>query len=155
MLEVTTLEFFFRAIPEAFLFVFATYTFSKAAIDKRRYLFSSILLAIIGFSVRQLPINYGVHTILAIIALIALNVCINKFKVIKAIQVVNLTFILELVCEGLNILFIQYVLGVDINNISRNITTKMIYLSPSLIVFSVIVFSYYYILLKRKKLKDI
>jgi len=151
MLEVTTLEFFLRAIPEAFLFVFATYTFSKTAIDKGPYLLSSILLAIIAFSVRQLPINYGVHTILAIIALIILNVSINKFKVIKAIQVVNLTFILELVCEGLNILFIQYVLGVDINNISHNIITKMIYLSPSLIIFSVITFTYYYILLKRKK----
>ena len=155
MLKVTTLEFFLRAIPEAFLFVFSTYTFSKVAINKRRYILSSTLLAIIGFIVRQLPISFGVHTILALIMLIVINVSINKFDVIKAIQSVIITFIIELICEGMNILFIQYVLGLDIEKISSNNITKLIYSSPSLIIFTVIVFSYYYILLKRQELKFI
>lgn len=152
MPKVTTLEFFLRAIPEGFLFVFATYTFSKVIIDKNRYVLSSILLAIIGYAARQLPISYGVHTILALIGLIILNVSINKFEIIKAVRAVIITFVLEFICEGINFIILQYVFKMNLDLVFDNVKYRIIYATPSLFIFTGFVTIYYYILLKTKKL---
>ena len=53
MLRVSGFEFIVRLIPEAFIFMFAAYTFSKTKLDKKRYLLSSILLGISVFFVRM------------------------------------------------------------------------------------------------------
>ena len=153
MLEATILDLIARGIPEAFLFVLSAYTFSKIAIDKGPYVISSILYAVIIFIVRNLPINYGVHTVIGVITLIVLNISVNKFELIKAIKVSIFTFILEFICEGVDILIIIYVFGLDMNNAFRDNITKLLYSSPSLIIFAMFVFSYYFILLKRKELR--
>jgi len=153
MLKLSVLEFFFRAIPEGFLFVFATYTFTKVVVNKGRYLLSSILLAIIAFTIRQLPINYGVHTIWGLIILIVLNVSINKFEVFESIKAVVFTFVLELICEAINFIIVRYVFKISFSVAFGNVKDKLIYATPSLVIFAVTVFVYYYILLKRKKLR--
>jgi len=153
MYNVTILEFFVRAIPEAFLFVFSTYTFSKVSIDKRKYLLSSVFMAISAFVIRSLPIHFGVHTMLALIALIVINVSINKFEVVKATQAVIITFIVELICEGLNFIIIQYVLRININLVFEDVRYKLLYSSPSLLIFGCLVSAIYFILLKRNKLR--
>nr|WP_312292105.1 hypothetical protein [Clostridium chromiireducens] len=76
MLQLTVLEFTIRTIPEALVYIFAAYVFSNKKLDVNKYLISSFLLAIGTFLVRMLPINYGVHTILAIIIQM---VIFNKF----------------------------------------------------------------------------
>jgi len=155
MLKLSLLEVFFRAIPESSLMVFATYTFSKVAINKWRYLLSSILLVISIYIIRCLPINFGMHTALAFIASIILSISISKIDFFQAIKSVAFTVILEFICEGINIFIILYVFGLNMNDAFRNNVTKLLYTSPSLIIFAVIVFSYYYILSKRKKLRVI
>ena len=155
MLKITLLEFFFRGIPESFLFIFSTYAFSKVAINKGRYVLSSMLFAIIIYTVRCLPIDYGMHTIFAFITLVLLSIFISKIEVIKAIKLGVFTIILVFICEGLNIIIILYVFGLKMNDAFSNNVTKLLYTSPSLIIFAVIVFTYYYILSKRKKLRVI
>jgi len=153
MLKVSMLEIIFRAIPESFLIVLSTYTFSKVDINKGRYILTSILIFIGIFIVRCLPINLGVHTILAIVIIIVLNVFINKIHVIKAIKGTIITFMLQFICEILNVVIIQNVLGLDMNNAFRNNVSRLLYSSPSLIMFALVVISYYFVLLKRKDLK--
>ena len=155
MLKITFLEFFFRGIPESFLFIFATYTFSKIAINKKPYVLSSVLLAIIIYTSRCLPINYGIHTVFAFVALVILNVLINKIEVFKAIQLGVFTIVLQFICEGINILIILYVFGLKMDDALSNNVSKLLYTIPSIIIFATIVFTYYYILLKRKKLRVI
>ena len=70
MLKLSVVEFVARAVPEAFLFIFAIYTFSHTRINKKRYLLSSLLMTIMIFIIRSLPISYGIHTILSIMVLI-------------------------------------------------------------------------------------
>jgi len=153
MLHVTILEFFLRGIPEAFLFIFSTHVFSKVAIVRKRYLLSSILMATSASVFKSLPIHFGVHTILSLIAMIVLNVSINKFEVIKAIQMSIIIFILGFICEGLNIIIIQYVIGLDMKNALHDNLLRIIYFSPSLIILAVIVLIYYFI--KRKEMRFI
>jgi len=153
MLNVTLLEFFLRGIPEAFLFVLSTHVFSKVLIDKKRYLLSSMLMAICVLGIKNLPIHFGVNTILSLITLIVLNVYLNKFEVIKAIHMGIITFIIGFMCEGLNVLLIQYILGFDMKNALQDNLLGIIYLSPSLIFLAVVVLIYYFI--KRKEMRFI
>ncbi|GAA0727759.1 hypothetical protein GCM10008905_25740 [Clostridium malenominatum] len=152
MFELSLVEFFGRAIPEGFLFIFASYAFSKTAINKRDYLISSILMSFIGITIRKLPIHYGVHTILSIISIILLSVNINKIDVIKSIQAAIILIILQFICEGINVFIIQYIFKADISHIFNDSMLKTLYGIPSLVVFGVIAGFCYFVLLKKKEL---
>ena len=153
MLKVSMLEIIIRGIPESFLMFFSIHTFSKVLINKGRYIVSSVLFIFIIYTIRCLPIKLGIHTILAMIAMIVLTVIVNKFDVIDAIKGTIITVLLEFICEILNVVIIQYVLGLDMNNAFRNNVSRLLYSSPSLIMFALVVISYYFVLLKRKDLK--
>jgi len=127
MLKLSLLEVFFRAIPECSLMVFSTYTFSKVAINKWRYSLSSILLVIIIYIIRCLPINFGMHTVLAFITSIVLSVSISRIDFFQSIKAVAFTVILEFICEGINIFIILYVFGLKMNDDFSNNVTKLVY----------------------------
>lgn len=151
MLKLSALEFFLRAIPESFLIIFAVYAFSKTAIEVKRYSLSSIIFSIMIYIIRLLPIHYGVHTILGIILIIILTVNINKIDIIKSIQAVILTVILQFICEGINIFIIQNIFKMDINYVFNKPVLKILYGIPSLIIFGCIIIMYYTKVLKRKR----
>lgn len=153
MLKVSFIEIIIRGIPEGLLFVLSTYTFSKKIIDIKRYLISSIILAVSVYLIRLLPIQNGADFILNLSVLIALSIFVNKIDTIKAIKAVIITFLLGFICEGANIFIIQFILKKDLNDIFNNSTLKILYTSPSLLLFGGIVITYYIRLWKRKELK--
>lgn len=155
MLKLSLFEFFVRGIPEAFLVVLAAHIFSKTTIQKKGYITSSLLLAIIGYAIRCLPIQFGVNTILSLIVLIIIIVLVNKVDIIKSIQACIISMIFQFICEGINVFIIQFILGKDLNSIFNNPTLKTLYGLPSLLIFGCIVLAYYYIFLYRKELKQI
>jgi len=155
MLQVTPFEFFARGLPEGFLFIFAAYAFSKRYIDIKRYIVSSIIYVIIVYTIRFLPINFGVHTILNFFIFIILIVNINKINLIESVRSVTIALILLFVCEGLNILIIQHVFKADMSYILSKPVLKVLYGTPAILFFACIVISYYVRLLKRKELKYI
>lgn len=153
MLRVSGFEFIVRLIPEAFIFMFAAYTFSKTKLDKKRYLLSSILLGISVFFVRMLPINYGVHTILNIIMLTIISYCINKIDMIESIKASIVTAMFLFILEGINMLTLTFLFKDKIERIIADVTLKTIFGLPSLICFGLIVFGYYRYLIVRNKFK--
>lgn len=152
MLKLPVLEFFTRGLPEGFLLVFAIHCFSKTNIEIKKYLISAILMAIAGYSVRLMPINYGVHTILNIIIVSILTIFINKLKIMKAVKAIIITVILESICEGINLFIIYYILRIDINNTFKNPILKTMYGIPSLIILGIIVLVYYNMLLSQEEI---
>lgn len=155
MLEITLLELLLRGIPEAFLFIFAAYAFSKKFIEPKRFIISSIVYAIMVYMIRLLPIHYGVHVILNLFVLIVLTFKINKIDLVKAIQVSIAIIILQFICEGINVLLIQYVFRFDVGSVFNNPILKILYGIPSMLIFALIAGVYYIRLLKRKELKGI
>jgi hypothetical protein len=151
LLKATFLEFLIRGIPEGLLFVLAAYTFSKTHIDKKRYLLSSMLLAIIVYLVRLLPIQLGAVTILNIIVLICLSVFINRLEVLKAIRSGIIIMILGFICEGINLFIIQFILKENMEEIFNNPTLKVLYGMPSVLIFGCIVIFFYLKLIKKKR----
>lgn len=151
MLKLSFLEFFIRLIPEAFLVIFAVYAFSKTNINVKKYFISSVIFSIMIFIIRLLPIHYGVHTILGIIVLIALIVNINKIDIIKSIQAVIISIIVQFICEGVNVFIIQNIFKMDINYVFNEPLLKILYGIPSLIIFACIIIIYYIKVSKRKE----
>lgn len=153
MLKLTWFEFFVRAIPEAFLLLLAIHAFSKTAIDLKKYLLSGALASAMIYLIRVLPIQYGVHTLLALMMLITIVKYINKIDIIKVIRGGIISFILCFIFEAINVSFIQFVLKKDLNYMLSNPITKTLIGLPSLVIFGVVMISYYYRLSKRKELQ--
>lgn len=128
---ITTL---LRGIPEAFLYIFCLYLFSDRKIDKRRYIVSIILLSVGMILVRALPISYGIHTIIIMMAIIAIAVLVNHFDIIYSIKIVILNLIIQFIAEGINIILIEKVFMKDVQEAMATTTSKMIYGIPSLII---------------------
>jgi len=143
MLKITLLELFLRGVPEGLLFIFGTYAFSKRIINAKSFIMSSILYIILVYLIRSLPIHYGVHAILNIFVLIILTVNINKISLIKSIKSGIIIIMLQFLCEGINVLIIQYVFKVDINYVFTQPVIKILYGIPSIMIFACIVIVYY------------
>lgn len=155
MEKLKLLEFFVRGLPESFLFIFAAYAFSKTKFHLTKYLLSSVILALVGFITRSLPINYGVHNILNIFAFILLIYNINKIDLIKSIKTGIISAILQFVCELINIFIIQYIFKQEISYVFSNPTLKTLYGIPSLLIFGIIVALYYIMTMKEIKTKQV
>lgn len=155
MLKMTSDEFILRLLPEAFIFIFAAYAFSKTRINKSKYLLSSFLLGLSVFIIRMLPINYGVHTILNIIMLAVIAYSINKIDLTESIKVSIITAICLFLLEGLNMLLLSTIFGDKLDSILSNTILKTVSGLPSLIGFGLIVIGYYSYLKKRKELRDV
>lgn len=155
MLKLTLFELSLRGIPEAFLFVLGVYAFSKNYLDKKRWVLSSLLYAAVVYFIRSLPIHYGVHIILNIFAIIIITININKIDLNNAIQMNIITFILQLVCEVINIVIIKNIFKVDTHYVFNNPVLKTLYGIPSILIFGIIIIAYYLRLSKRKELSHI
>ncbi|GAA0084354.1 hypothetical protein UT300007_07930 [Clostridium sp. CTA-7] len=153
MLRLQPIEFFLRAIPEGFLFIFAIYVFSKEMIDKRKYVISSIIYSTAIFLIRMLPINYGVHTILAVLFLLFLTITYNNIDVIKTMSSTIIIFIVQFLSEGINMLIIQFL--PDIDQLFKDPVLKTILGLPSLIIASLITYIFYKKINKKDVLKDV
>lgn len=155
MLKLTVFEFIFRTLPEAFIFVFASYLFANQKINIKKYIISSIMVAISIFLIRMLPINYGVHTILNIITQTLILNSINKIDIIPAVKSALVTTICLFITELLNMVALNIIYGNQLNEILSNPILKTIYGLPSLGVFLIIVICYYYFKKgKNKYVKD-
>lgn len=153
MLKLTLFEVMFRTIPEAFIFIFACYAFSRTKIDRDRYIVSSILFAVTIYFIRLLPINYGIHTILDIVIMNALMYMINRVNIILSIKSSIIATIILLFLEGLNMLILSFILKEQLEVIMLNPYLKVMYGLPSIMCFATIVLFYYYYINKKEQFK--
>lgn len=150
MLRLTVFEFVARIIPEAFVLIFAMALLSNIKLNAKRYIISSLLFGTYVYSVRMLPINYGVHTILDIVIMNIIMTMINKADIILAIKASLITTILLFICEGLNMLLLSLIFKDKLESIMLDPMLKTLYGFPSLICFTIITIIYY---LKKRKVR--
>lgn len=143
MLRLTVFEFIVRGIPESFILMLAMYALSNIKLEKRKYIISSLLLAIYVYLGRMLPINYGVHTILDIFVMIILMSTINKADIILSMKASLIATIILYAFEGIDVLIFSFVFKDRLEEIMLNSTLKIICGLPSLACFAVISIIYY------------
>ncbi|MBC2579789.1 hypothetical protein [Clostridium sp. DJ247] len=143
MLKLSILEFLFRVIPESFTLIFAGYAFSSKVIDKKSFCISSIVLSVITYLVRMLPIHFGVHTIILLIIYMLTTVTINKIDIIKSLSAGLISAILMYTCEWVNAFIITDIFKKNLDTIMKNHLMKLLYFSPSLLLFAIIIIFIY------------
>lgn len=151
MIQLTWIEFFIRVIPESFFVILLIHAFSKQAIDKKKYIMATLVYSILVFSVRMLPISYGIHTMVNLIMLILITSTINKIDIKIGIPSSILTLIFLFICELVNMLIVQDLLHLDIERMFYSVYIKTIYSSLSLVLLAFIsIFSYYLLVIKKR-----
>lgn len=142
MLKVTLIECILRGLPETILFVWAMYLLNDTPMKYIRIIFTAIIITIIIFIIRLLPINLGINSFLAIILLIYLNIVINKFTIKQSISTTILIFAIEYFAEMINMIVLQF-LKLDVNTLFKDPMNKVLYSSPSLVLLIIIVLIIY------------
>ena len=59
-------------------------------------------MTLCGYLVRQLPIQFGVHTLITIMIFIIVSIYVNHIEMFKAITSILLLYIIRLVTEWFN-----------------------------------------------------
>ncbi|EJO5346329.1 hypothetical protein NRP93_000371 [Clostridium botulinum] len=153
MLKISITELLVRILPECFLFIFIIQSLSNSKLNKNKYILSSILLSIIMYSIRLLPIHYGVHTILNIMAIILICTFINHVTTIKAITYSLILSIFLGLSESLNLFFVYKIFGQNTVDILNHPLKKCICIMPSIIILVVIALVMFRI--NNRRLKDV
>lgn len=143
MLRLTLFEFIVRGLPESFVLMLAAYGFSNTKLNLKRYIISSLLLAICEYSVRMLPIYYGINTILNIFIIIIIACNISKIEIISSIKVSLIATIGLFILEVLNMLLVSNIFKERFDEMNSNIVLKQLYGLPSLICFAIITIIFY------------
>jgi hypothetical protein len=151
MLEVTWIEFFLRLIPETFILIGGIHIFTKKSLDIPKYIIASIVMSIISFLIRWLPIYFGVHMMINIILCISIMVIIN-IPLTKAIYSTLLMFFLLSLGEFFNMI------GLSLLNINIEVESpfiKCLFGMPSLIIMWLLIISINWLLKKKEGIRNV
>ncbi|HBC95243.1 MAG TPA: hypothetical protein DC034_00420 [Clostridium sp.] len=153
MLKINWVEIFLRLIPEMLLIVWGIHIIAKKSFDIKKYIFLSFILSIITFLIRDLPIYFGVHTLIMAILIIGTMVFFIRIPIITSIYGTLFMLLLLSISEFLNMLLLN-LFKININISSMNPIKKSIFGIPSLIfLFFLIMLTRY--LLKKRGIKNV
>ncbi|AWI04569.1 hypothetical protein [Clostridium drakei] len=150
MLKLTWIEFFLRTIPEIFILIWGIHVISRKSFNIPKYVLSSIIISILTFFVRWLPIYFGVHMILNIILTISIMIIIG-IPLIKAIYSTLIMFFVLCLSECLNLIILN-LLNIDTNLQLLEPVEKCVLALPSLIITSVFIIIMHHLFSKKDQL---
>ncbi|NRY64175.1 hypothetical protein [Clostridium beijerinckii] len=149
MFKLTCIDFFFRTIPETFILIYGMHIIAQKPVNLYKYILSSLILSILIFFIRKLPIYFGVHTDICIMLTIIIVAFIKDIPLIKNVLGTFLLYFMLSLSETINMLLLD---GLNINTDISVLQplTRCIYGIPSLITFiiSVIILRF---ILKNKR----
>lgn len=105
MVDIDGVYLFLRCIVEVFIVNFMIYTLSKKSINNTNYYIVSILLSVLTYVVRLLPIYYGVHIVINIITFISIMTILG-IPLIKSIKNTLITFTILEFSEIFNLIIL-------------------------------------------------
>ena len=143
MLKVTLVELFIRGIPEGFFIFLLLCAICKCKIEPKRYILSSLLYVAFTYTVRSLPINFGVHSILILMGIVVIAVLLNKIAVLPAIKAALITFLLLYALEAVNVYTMQLIYGDAFIDAMSNGLIKALSSWPSLFLLGIISIVWY------------
>lgn len=153
MFKLHWIEIFLRLIPEMLLIIWGIYVIARKSINMKIYILSSIIMALVTFFVRMLPIYFGVHTFIIIILTICAMV-ITGIPIIKAIYGTLLMFLILTLSEFLNVAILN-LLNINTGIEFANATIKSVLGSPSLIITCLFIITIRYFIKKKEGLKNV
>ena len=146
MLESSLVYIITRTFPESLILVLSGVVLLGINIDKKKAFKDGIILGLIIGIIRLLPISFGVHSILSMIALcIILFKCANN-DIVKSMVSTCLVWISLVLSEGIYVLIATSLLNIKVERLMDNSTLQgAIITLPSLLIMLLIVLLLKYI----------
>lgn len=155
MLKLQWIELFLRSIPEMFLVVYGITILARKSFSIKKYVFLSIIMGSIAFFMRNLPIYFGVHTIIILIFTIIIMVIAGIPIIISVYSTLIISLMLSL-SEFISIFILNlFNINTNINIGDINPIKKCILGIPSLVILFLIVIILNYVVTRSEKLKDV
>ena len=130
-------------------------SFNKSDIKLKRFINLSLFLTVVTIIARLLPITFGIHTIIIIIAIILIGIWGFKFDVYRSVIIGSLAFFLIMICEAIVFISMYFIfLGEELAN--TFIKTNLFHNKTPGIIANVVFFllvSIIYIIKDVKKIK--
>ncbi len=144
-----------RTFPECMALLFIGCYMLKVNVSKTTFLKKTILLCIIQSSIRMLPINFGIHTIMGMGLVLFMLIDISKDSFINCIVALCKIFLCLILSEAIYIQLLTAVLLVPENLLVNNYSiTGALYTLPSLAVLILFAFILEFIINKSTKKVD-
>jgi len=99
LLEIIIFEYLLGYCLQGFTFVLGVFAFNRRKIVLKTYVLTSLLVTIVIYCVRLLPISFGVHTIIIMLFLILTCIIILKMPAYTTIWSAVLIIVLCLISE--------------------------------------------------------
>ena len=106
MLKLQWIEIFLRCIPEMLLMVWGIYVLARKSFNMRNYIILSCILGLYSFLVRELPIYFGVHTMIITISVISIMI-IQGIPLVTSIYSTLIMLLILIIAETLNKLILS------------------------------------------------
>jgi hypothetical protein len=157
VLKIIVFEYLFGYCLQGFAIVVGIYAFSRQKIIIKNYIAASILVMIISFLVRLLPISFGVHTIINILSLFIICIILLKMPAYSAIRSISLITVVLIICEMLTVAVISMIIGKEkFDSLMLNSLHRSYIALPGNVLFAVVVIITYYLMMKKgEKNRDI
>lgn len=152
MMKIHYIEILLRSIPEMLLMIWGVCVVARQTINIKVYMISSIIMGIVTFFIRMLPIYFGIHTFIGVVLIICVMVIIG-IPIVKAIYGALLMFLILSLSEYLNMVMLN-LLNVDTNIEFANPIIKSILGIPSLIISALFIIVIYYFIKRKTKKGD-
>lgn len=151
MLRITVWEMIFRGIPEGAVFIFLGYVLSNKKVNILRLILSAIIFSLSTYTVRLLPIKFGIHSlIIGLLTVFILNI-INKINLLKSFITAFLSIVVLYICEWINIIILKKIIGQAFYTLRERPMENILYNYPALVLFFIIVLIIKYFFNKSKK----
>lgn len=152
MLELNWIEIFLRLIPEMLLIIWGTHVVAKKPINIKIYILLSVLMGLVAFFIRMLPVYFGVHTLIIVILTICAMVIIG-IPIMRAIYGALLMFLILSLSELINLTILN-LLNINTNiQVSNPIIKSMIGI-PTLVIMYLIILTIRYFIKRKEGLEN-
>lgn len=141
MLESSMVYLLIRSLPENILLILSGFILMDLKLDKIKIIKLGLLFSLIMHFVRNLPITFGVHTIISMILLELFLIKLSGEKSMKSIIMTLVIYIALILSEGIYIWVVVDLFGIPEELVMNNTNIKGAISSfPSLIIFLLLIF---------------
>ncbi|MDP4089806.1 MAG: hypothetical protein Q8930_11125 [Bacillota bacterium] len=153
MLKLTWIEFFIIGLPESFVLIWTVCEIFKQNISRSKFLISSILLALITYLVRFLPIHMGINTVISSVFMVC-ELIIIGVPLIKSIYGVVISTFMLMVGELCDLVLLN-ILRINVDNAFKNSFMKCILEFPSILFLILLTLMIRSLMTKREGAKGV
>lgn len=149
-IEIILVKYILGFVLQSFILLLGIYTFNKQKVILKEYLLTAILLSIVTFIMKLLPITVGVQTIMNMIFMYLVCVIFLKMQPYKTIRSTSLCVVLILISEMVVTAIAVMIYGQDHFQIIIGDPSQRYYIGTlANIILAIIIISTYFIMNRK------